>query len=139
MTYAFSAALQASLHAALTAHPEVAALAVGGVHDEPPREAHGRDARGPYLLIGDETAQAWGAADTAGAAHTVEIAAVGTALGFSGLKQLAGAVCDVVLAPLPVAGGRVVSAAFLGARTRRGRASARRIDLRFRLVIEPAP
>jgi hypothetical protein len=137
MTYAFAGALQAALHGALTAHPDVARLAVGGVHDEPPPGAHGRAAAGPYVLIGDEAVSAWGAGDAQGASHTVEIAVIGAALGFSSLKRIAGAVCDAVLAPLAPKGARVVLATFLGARTRRGRASMRRIDLRFRVIVEP--
>ncbi|TVQ55948.1 MAG: DUF3168 domain-containing protein [Rhodobacteraceae bacterium] len=138
MSYAFAGAAQAALHAALTAHPEIAALATGGVHDEPPQGAAGRAATGPYVLIGDEAVSPWGAGDLAGAAHAVEIAVVGAALGFAALKRIAAAVSDAALGPLSIQGARVVSARFLGARTRRGREGMRRIDLRFRLIVEPA-
>jgi hypothetical protein len=137
MSYAFAGALQAALHGALTAHPDIMRLAIGGVHDEPPPGEHGRAPAGPYVLIGDEAVSAWGAGDTPGASHVVEFAVIGAALGFSSLKRIAGAVCEAVLGPLAPEGARVVSATFLGARTRRGRASMRRIDLRFRVIVEP--
>jgi len=72
-----------------------------------------------------------------GAAHAVQISVVCGAGGFGALKRLADAVCAVALGPLGLSRGRVVSANFLGGRTRRIEgAGLRQIDLRFRLAIE---
>jgi hypothetical protein len=132
---AFSWPLQQALFAALRAHPDVAALAAGGVHDAPPHAAEG--AAGPYVLLGDETVEPWGAADAEGAAHLVQISAIGPDHGFGALKRLAAAVCDVGLGPLTLTRGRVVGAHFLGARARRVEAHGlRQIEMRLRIVIE---
>lgn len=137
MTYAFSWPLQQALYAALGDQPTIAAEADGGVHDAPPHaETLGPDPA-PFLLIGDETVEAWGDADAPGAAHVLTISVISGEAGFGRLKRIAGAVCDAALGPLSLSRGRVALARFLGARTRViARAGLRRIDLRFRFAIE---
>ena len=138
MTYAFGWPLQQGLHAALTAHAGVSAIAGGRVHDEPPhRDAGTSDGDAPYVLIGEESAAPWSTASDEGAAHEIAISAVATEPGFATVKRLAGAICDAVLAPFALPRGRVVSARLLSARTARARrGSTRRIDMRFRIAIE---
>lgn len=89
------------------------------------------------MVLGDETVEPWSTASDDGAAHVVAISAVAETGGFGALKRLAGAICDVALAPLTLERGRIVSSRFLGGRTRREeKGRVRRIELRFRIVIE---
>jgi len=136
MSYAFSWPLQQALFAALAADDTVAALAGGRIYDAAPHAAADPQA-GPWIVLGDEQVDAWSTATDRGAAHAIQISVVGGGGGFAALKRLAGAVCDVALGPLGLSRGRVVTASFLGGRTRRIEgAGLRQIDLRFRLAIE---
>lgn len=133
MTYAFSWGLQQALHAALTADATVAELAGGRVWDEPPAEA----AEGAYVLLGEERVEPWGTATERGAVHEISLSVVGEARGFGGLKRLAGAVCEAVAGLSALPAGRVVAARFEGGRARRATSrEPRRVDLRFRIVVE---
>jgi hypothetical protein len=136
VSFAFAWPLQQALFAALRAHPDIAAMAGGRVHDEPPHGAEGALADGPIVILGDESVEPWGTATDAGAAHAVQIAVVSAERGFGPLKRLAGAVCDVALGPLSLSRGRVVNQSFLGGRTSRAEGGLRRIDLRFRIAVE---
>lgn len=137
MTYAFGWALQKALHAALTANPELAALVGDRIYDAPPHRAAAEAPDAPYVLIGDETVAPWSTATEQGATHEIAISAVGAEPGFATVKRVAAAVCDALLGPLSPERGRVVSACFLGGRTRRARRGpVRRIDMRFRIAIE---
>ena len=139
MTYAYGWALQRAVHAALRAHPDIAALVGGRVHDEPPHRSSGsaEEAAAPYVVIGEETVAPWDTATEAGAAHEIVVCAVAAEPGFATVKRIAAAVCDALLGGLAPERGRVVSARFLGGRTARAlRGATRRIDMRFRIVIE---
>lgn len=137
MTYAFSWPLQQALFAALQADPTVAAMAGGRIYDEAPHAEALTGTVGPWLVLGDETVDAWSTATDRGASHAVQVSVIAPGRGFGVLKRLAAAVCDVALGPLALDRGRVVFASFLGGRTRRDEgAGLRRIDLRFRLAIE---
>jgi hypothetical protein len=134
VSYEFSWPLQQALFAALTADPAVQALADGRVFDAAPHADEG-GAAGPCVLIGDETVEPWSTATDRGAEHVVTLSAVGPERGFGPVKRLAGAVCDAALGPLAPSRGRVVNSSFLGARAVRTQ-TGRRIDMRFRIVIE---
>lgn len=137
MSFACSWALQKALFAALAADPEVGALAGGRIWDEGDAAAVVAAGGGPCVVLGDETVEPWSTASDDGAAHVVAISAVAETGGFGALKRLAGAICDVALAPLALERGRVVSSRFVGGRTRREeKGRVRRIELRFRIVIE---
>lgn len=137
MTYAFSWPLQQALFAALQADPTVTDLTAGRIYDEAPHADALGGLDGPYVVLGDETVDAWSTATDRGASHAVQVSAISPERGFGALKRLAAAVCDVALGPLPLTRGRVVFASFLGGRTRRIEgAGLRRIDLRFRLAVE---
>ncbi len=137
MSAAFSWPLQQALFAALSAHPEIAATIGDAIFDEPPvSETLGRDGA-VWIVLGDEVVTPWSTASDQGAAHAVQISVVAAQRGFATAKRVADAVCDAALGPLTLARGRVVNAGFLSARTQRvGKGAARRIDLRFRIVIE---
>jgi hypothetical protein len=137
MTYAFSWSLQKALFAALAADPAVGALAGGRVWDEGDAAAVAAAGDGPCVIVGDEAVEPWSSATDEGAAHVVTIAAFAESGGFGALKRLAGAVCDVVLGPMTLERGRVVSSRFVGGRTRREeKGRVRRVELRFRIVVE---
>ncbi len=136
MTMAFSAPLQRALYERLTTAPALSALG-GRVFDEAPhRSLAAADA--PYATIGDETVAPWETATERGAVHEAMVRLHAPARGFLALKALAAAVSDEIEAnpPTPET-GRVVSARFISARTAREADGAlRRIDLRFRFVLE---
>ncbi len=137
MTYAFSWPLQQALFGALQADATVAELAGARVYDEAPHAEALAGLTGPYVVLGDETVDAWSTATDRGATHAVQVSVISPERGFGALKRLAAAVCAVALGPLALDRGRVVFASFLGGRTRRVEgAGLRRIDLRFRLAVE---
>lgn len=137
MSYAFSWPLQQALFAALSADATVAALVAGRIYDAAPHATGTGAQDGPWIVLGDEQVDAWSTATDRGAAHAIQISVVGGAGGFGALKRLADAVCEVALGPLSLSRGRIVTAHFLGGRTRRIEgAGLRQIDLRFRLAIE---
>jgi hypothetical protein len=137
MSYVCSWALQKALYAALSADQAVGALAGSRIWDEGDAAAVAAADGGPCVILGDETVEAWSTATDAGAVHVVTISAVAEAGGFGALKRLAGAVCDVLLGSIALERGRVVSSRFLGGRTRREeKGRVRRVDLRFRIVVE---
>lgn len=138
MTYALAWPLQQAVFSTLAADPGVAAIAPGRIFDAPPPLTGEAESEPPYAVIGDETVQEWGAADGAGAAHVIGVSIFASERSFAAAKRLAGAICDALLAAdLAPTRGRVVLVAFLSARTRREeRDRLRRIDLRFRVLVE---
>ena len=130
----FSWPLQRALVTALSHASAVVAIAGARVLDGP---VSGSAVDGPTVMLGDETVAPWSTATDTGAEHRISISVVAQAQGFSVLKPLAAAVCEAVLGPMPLDRGRIVNAAFLGARTGRDPVrQIRRIDLTFRIVIE---
>lgn len=139
MTYAFGWALQQGIFAALGANADLAELVGGRIHDEPPHRAALAEeaAQAPYLLIGEEAVAPWDTATERGAAHELSISAVSSEPGFATVKRIAAAVCDAMEGSIPLARGRVAAVRFLGARTARGRRGpARKIEMRFRVIVE---
>jgi hypothetical protein len=134
MTAGWSWALQRALFEALGADPLVVALVGDRLVDNPSDMIA---AEGPAILIGEERVRPWGSANDRGADHDVTISIVAPDGGFGDLKRLASHVCAILDGPLPVEEGRIVLTSFLGSRAhRRGRAMERRVDLRFRVIIE---
>lgn len=124
--------LQQALFARLAGDDAVFALCGGRVTDEPlPRPLEG-----PAVEIGEESVTPWDTSTDRGAEHVVTLGIVGPVHGFSDLKVLAAAVCDAVEAGLLLTRGRLVSTRLLSATARRTADGARRIDLRFRIVVE---
>ncbi|MEM1314026.1 MAG: DUF3168 domain-containing protein [Pseudomonadota bacterium] len=137
MSYAGAGALQEAAYQALSASPALEALVGGRVFDAAPHRDGPEGAPGTYVLLGDERTRPWGARGLEGAEHELEVAVVSPAESFASAKAAAGAVSDVLLGPLPaLAAGRVATAQFAGARTRRLRDGGRRIELRFRFRVE---
>lgn len=124
--------LQQALFARLSGDDAVFALCGGRVSDEPLSVP----LQGPAVVIGEESVSPWDTATDRGAEHVVTVAVLGPVSGFSALKTLAAAVCDAIEPGFPLAQGRLVSSRLLKATARRAADGARRIDLRFRIVIE---
>ncbi|MEO1724592.1 MAG: DUF3168 domain-containing protein [Pseudomonadota bacterium] len=138
MTLALGWPLQEAVFAALTADPGVQALAAGRIYDAVPPASGEAEVISVYAVIGDDTVQEWGTGTDAGSQHLFGISIFAAERSFAQAKALAGAIGDVmVTAPLPLSRGRVVCVSFFSARTRREeRDRLRRIDLRFRVLIE---
>ena len=138
MTYALSWPLQQALYALLATDGEITTLAPGGVFDEPPHEVDPAAAPGPYVVLGGETVEPWFDKTAQGAVHTLRLSVHGDAEGFSALKQIAGRLSDLLIDADPgLSRGRVVNANFAaGATAKADQGRRRRIDLRFRFVVE---
>lgn len=133
MSYLLGAPLQRALYAALIADPDLTERVGERVYDELPEHA----LSGPFVLIGEETVEPWGAATEDGAIHVLRLGVIGAGRGFSTLKETAARVCSVALGPLNVEGGRIAYSTFLGATTQgKGADGLRRIDMRVRVAVE---
>ncbi|WP_375570598.1 DUF3168 domain-containing protein [Seohaeicola saemankumensis] len=134
MSYAAAAALQAALFAHLSSAPALAALLDGAIYDALPA--------GPvpplYLLLGPEAARDRSDQTARGAEHDIVLTVMTDVAGFQQAKQVAAAVCDVLLDPdLALDRGRLVSLHFLRANARRERSGQRRrIELTFRARLD---
>lgn len=131
MTYGAAAALQAAVYAALTGHPDLAAVPV--LDAVPPGGG-----TGTFVLIGPEEARDASDKSGAGAEHRLEISVLSDAAGFLAAKAAAVAVCAAMQGvALPAGVGRLVGVEFVRAVARRLEDGAvRRIDLRFRVRVE---
>ena len=126
----FSWALQKGLYEALNGAPDVTDL--GAVYDAPPM-----DAPADYVVLGEEIVRCKGAPGEVLHVHTIAITVQSTADGFARAKGLAAAVIGTLEAgSLAVDGARVVDLLFERARARRSRKGLRRIELRFRIILE---
>lgn len=138
MTYALSWPLQEAVYGTLTADATLTALVGDRIYDAPPHFAADEAPGEPWMTLGDERVDDWSTKDGAGAVHVLTIAVHAPARGFAEAKKVAGAVCDALLdaAPAP-ARGHVVHIGFVSGRTRRSDNDLmRRIELRFRVLIE---
>ena len=137
MSYGAAFALQEAIFSALTSAPAVTDLVGANVFDAPAHADAPDGTAGPYVTIGDERVEDWSARGLRGAAHDVEISVHAAEAGFTEAKRIAAAISQTLEAGLPaLSAGRVVTAAFRGARTRRLRDGRRRIELRFRFRVE---
>jgi hypothetical protein len=138
MTFAMSWPLQQALHAAISGDAGCAAFFGPRIFDGAPPAGPDAAAEGLYLTIGDETVVDWSTASDRGARHQVTLTVHAPRHGFAEAKQAAAAVSEVVLeGALSPSRGRVVSARFVGARTRRAENDAlRQIEMRFSITLE---
>ena len=137
MTYALSSALQAALYQTLSGDPGLSTLIGAHIYDDP-APIQGDGAPGTYVLIGAETAKDAGSATSAGAVHDFSVEVHSDGAGFKQAKEVAAAVCDVLLdAELTLSRGRVVYLRFLRAKsTTAPPPYGRRITLNFRAFVE---
>ncbi len=136
MSVSASLALQEAVWAALTGSTELAALVGGRVFDTPPHADAPDAGAGPFVVLGEERVEPWGAQGLSGAVHELEVAVQGSEAGFAGAKRIAAAVAAAMETLPPLGVGRVATADFAGARARRTRDGGRRIELRFRYRVE---
>ena len=134
MSYATSPGLQAAVYKALVADPVLGGLVGADIFDMPPKGA----LPALYVSLGGEDARDRSDKTTRGVRLDFSIDVVGDGTGFQAVKDVAGAVCDVLVdAPLVLARGHLVALNFLSARARRGRnPQLREIGLRFRALVE---
>lgn len=138
MTYALSWPLQEAVFTALSADTALAALVGDRIYDAPPPFAADAAPDALWVTIGDERVDDWSTKDGSGAVHLLTVAVHAPRRGFAEAKQVAGAVCEVLLTtPVMPARGQVVHVGFVSGRTRRSENDAlRRVELRFRMLVE---
>ncbi len=135
MSYAVSAALQAAIYQRLMQDEAMAALVQGHVYDALPQGA----LPALYVTLGTEVARDASDATGAGAWHDLSVAVISDAAGFQRAKEVAAAVSDALLGPLPDLGrGRLVSLRFLKARARREGGGLLRREMTVRARTEDA-
>lgn len=136
MTYALAWPLQEAVYQRLSGDAGLAAL-VAGIYDAAPHQVS-EAGDGLYVTLGDEEVADWATASDRGAVHTLAISVHAPRRGFAEAKEVAGLISDLLGASdLVLSRGRLVQARFVSARTARAENDAlRRIDLRFRMVLE---
>lgn len=138
MTVALSWPLQQALFDAIRADAACAGFLGDRVYDAAPPFGPEPGAEGLYLTLGDDTVADWSTASDRGARHQVTLTVHAPRRGFAEAKQAAAAVAEVVLdGPVAPARGRIVTAEFVGARTRRAEGDAlRQVEMRFAITLE---
>lgn len=135
MSYGMAAALQTALYQHLVADAAVTAQAGGAVYDALPAGALPQI----YVTLGPEEVRDRSDRDRGAAVHRFTVSVHGNGAGFAAVKALAAAVSDALSgADLVLDRGRLVGLWFDRATARRsgGAGSGRRIDLRFRALLE---
>jgi len=133
-----SLSLQQSLLAHLVAYqPLTEALGGPNIHDAPPHPSSGARSSS-WLVIGDESVNAFATQTTSGAEHEIVLSIWSAIRGYAPLKAAMATLYDALEeTPLTLTGGTVVSLRFLTAKTsREARGRLRRADCRFRLLVE---
>lgn len=134
MSYAISAALQSAVFLAVSGDAGVQSLVGSSVYDATPAGVLPLT----YVIVGDEDVRPRSDGSGAGAAHDFIVSIFSDAAGYSGAKNVAVAVSDVLEdADFPLSRGALVSLRFLRGKARRVTSpSSRRIDLWFRARVE---
>ena len=128
MSYALSGALQAAVFQYLSTDARLAGVAIH--HALPVGVVPAQ-----YVLLGGEEVRDRSDVTGAAAIHRFTVLVQGDSAGFSGIKQIASAVCDALIdAPLVLARGQLIGLWF--DRARRMRDGSRQIELRFRARVE---
>ena len=134
MSYALSGPLQSAVYSALVSDASITGLVGDAVFDQAPSGV----IPGAYISLGEETVRDASDQVCAGAVHEFLVTVVSDDPGFKPAKDIAGAVCDVLIgANLTMTRGRLVSLNFISARAVRTKRDARRrVDLRFRARVD---
>lgn len=137
MTYALAEPLQRSVFDALLNDVALQSLVGAEIYDAP-LPLDGSVAPDDYITIGGETVKDASSKSEDGAIHDFSIVVYSNASGFVKSKQIAGAVCDVLLdAQLTLSRGQLVYLRFMKAKADAAGAPARRtISLKFRAFVE---
>lgn len=134
MSYAMAGALQAAVYDALTNDTALNGLVGSDIYDAVPTGILPET----YISLGRETVRDASDQSGHGADHRLEISVITTQPGFSGAKQIAAAISDVLSdADLTLSRGRLIFLRFERAEARRIDAnSGREIVLRFRARVD---
>jgi uncharacterized protein DUF3168 len=135
MSYAMAVALQTAVYQRLVADAAVSELAGSAVYDALPAGVLPQT----YVTLGPEDVRDRSDRDGTGAVHRFTVSVHGDGAGFATVKGLAGAITDALSdADLILGRGRLVGLWFERATARRGSnaGNGRRIDLRFRALLE---
>lgn len=137
MSYSMAAPLQAAVYGQLQASPALTALVGAAIFDAAPPGA----LPGTYVVLGPEEAQDRSDHCLAGAAHDFTVSVISDAAGFNTAKQAAAAITDALVgADLTLSRGRLIVLSFQRAKALRAdRGTRRRVDLRFRALVEDTP
>jgi hypothetical protein len=134
MSYALSAALQDAVYQQLLGDAPLAAQVGGAIYDAAPSGA----LPSTYVVLGPEEVRDRSGADYTAAIHDFTVSVVTSSAGFQIVKSVASAISDALQdAPLSLSRGRLVSLRFQRASAQRiSRGAQRKIDLRFRAMVE---
>ncbi|MCP5074615.1 MAG: DUF3168 domain-containing protein [Rhodobacteraceae bacterium] len=134
MSYALALGLQQSVFTALSSDAAVVALVGSDIFDAPPSGK----APALFVLLGEELVRDRSSKNSASAAHDFGVQIVTDTSGFSTAKELAAAICDVLIdADLALIRGKLVGLNFRRAKADRGKSpEKRRIVLTFRAFVE---
>lgn len=129
MSYAVSAALQSAVFQALTGDATLTGLVGSAIYDAVPSG----DLPTLYVSLGGEVVTDASDGTGRGALHKFTLSVVSDAPGFARAKEVAGAICDVLVdADLTLSRGRLSYLNFdRASATRTNTAEGRKIDLRF--------
>ncbi|KMW56581.1 Gene Transfer Agent (GTA) [Candidatus Rhodobacter oscarellae] len=134
MSYAMAAALQTAVFQRLETDLSLTALVGTAIYDAAPPGT----IPGTYLVLGPEEVRDRSDASQAGAAHDFIVTVVSDGAGFQNAKNVATVVSDALVdADLVLSRGRLISLRFVRAKAdRMSRGTQRKIDLRFRALVE---
>jgi hypothetical protein len=137
MTYALAEPLQRAIYGKLTADPNLSALVGADIFDAP-LPFDGDATPDEYITIGPESVTDGATMTTQGALHDFAVTVHSNSQGFMKSKQVAGAVCDVLLdAEMELDRGELIYLRFLRAKADTGTSpEKRKILLKFRAFIE---
>lgn len=134
MSCDLSAALQEAVFARLAADAALQDVVGGAIHDEIPPGTP----PGTFVVLGPEEVLDRSDKSGAGAEHRLRISVISSAQGFRAAKLAAGAISEALEgAPLALSRGRVVGLWFDRAVAAQGQGRARRIDITYRVRVEP--
>lgn len=134
MSYAIAGALQSAVYQALAADAGLATLVGTNIYDAAPSGI----VPSLYVSLGPEDVEDRSDKTGNGASHEFTVSVVNDGAGFLTAKTVATAVSDILSgANLTLSRGRLIGLYFLRAQARRVQdADVRRIDLRFRALVE---
>lgn len=134
MSYGAAAALQLAVFQRLEQDLALQALVGTAIYDAAPAGS----VPGTYVSLGLEETRDRSDCTHKGAAHDFTVSVVTDTAGFQSAKAVAAAVSDCLVdAPLVLTRGRLISLSFRRSRaTREAKGTMRKIDLRFRALVE---
>ncbi len=139
MTYSLAEPLQRAVYQRLIADATLSGLIGDDIFDAP-LPIDGAPTPDEYVTLGPESVTDGASMTTTGAVHDFAVTVHSNTSGFSTAKQVAGAICDVLLdAEMNLDRGVLIYLRFLRAKAEVGKSpEKRRITLKFRAFLEDA-